>query len=342
MSGWGNQDAKAVYGTSVNVTNGSTLVVGTGTQFTANLVVGDVIGIHSDLYAKYRVTAIANNTYLTLSNAFVGTSNTTLPISYVTINQQPKYASINGGTNGQSSFDAMQSIYGVDVNEIKAGLANVTSIAVNYSGTKYKEVPSITVSGGGASSNASANVFINTSGGVANVSIYSTGAGYTSTPTVTIGSPFITFASAAVTTSANTITYTGHLFATGDAAVYNNGGGTSVVGLTSGSTYYVIKIGANAIALASSSANALANTQIALTGVGVGSAHTLTLGTTEAATAVASLGIGSSVESKGAHIGWVKKTVGTGGRAGRIQYETLVATATIVGDAVDDKTFPDA
>ena len=37
-----------------------------------------------------------------------------------------------------------------------------------------------------------------------------------------------------------------------------------------------------------------------------------------------------------AHAGWLKRTVGTGGRSGRVQYETLVAMSSISGDAGDD------
>jgi hypothetical protein len=42
-----------------------------------------------------------------------------------------------------------------------------------------------------------------------------------------------------------------------------------------------------------------------------------------------------------AHAGWVQRTIGTGNRAGRIQYETLVASGTITNDAADDTQFPD-
>lgn len=41
------------------------------------------------------------------------------------------------------------------------------------------------------------------------------------------------------------------------------------------------------------------------------------------------------------HAGWVKRTVGTGGRAGRVTYETLVAMGSISGDA-EDVVFVDA
>ena len=55
-----------------------------------------------------------------------------------------------------------------------------------------------------------------------------------------------------------------------------------------------------------------------------------------------------------AHAGWVLRTEGTGGRAGRVQYETLVAmgslgaqtaaygTAALVPDAADDNIFHDS
>lgn len=41
-----------------------------------------------------------------------------------------------------------------------------------------------------------------------------------------------------------------------------------------------------------------------------------------------------------AHAGWVLRTEGSGGRAGRVTYETLVASSTITGDA-SDVTLPD-
>lgn len=44
----------------------------------------------------------------------------------------------------------------------------------------------------------------------------------------------------------------------------------------------------------------------------------------------------SSEASAVAHAGWVLRTEGTGGRAGRVQYETLVAMSSITGDAADD------
>lgn len=40
------------------------------------------------------------------------------------------------------------------------------------------------------------------------------------------------------------------------------------------------------------------------------------------------------------HAGWIKRTVGSGGRAGRTTFETLVAAGSITGDA-EDTVLPD-
>jgi hypothetical protein len=42
-----------------------------------------------------------------------------------------------------------------------------------------------------------------------------------------------------------------------------------------------------------------------------------------------------------AHAGWVLRTEGSGGRAGRVFYETLVAGSSIQGDADDDSKLPE-
>lgn len=42
------------------------------------------------------------------------------------------------------------------------------------------------------------------------------------------------------------------------------------------------------------------------------------------------------------HAGWVLRTVGSGGRAGRVQEETLVAMGSITSDGNDDTPYPDA
>jgi hypothetical protein len=81
-----------------------------------------------------------------------------------------------------------------------------------------------------------------------------------------------------VDSATHVITYASHGFNTGDKVTYTNGGGTNVVGLTSGNTYYVIKTGSGTLKLALTAALATAGTAIAITD-GIGSNHKLTYGT---------------------------------------------------------------
>jgi hypothetical protein len=62
--------------------------------------------------------------------------------------------------------------------------------------------------------------------------------------------------------------------------------------------------------------------------------------TADQATAIADLGSGAG-GTQVTQPGWVLRTVGTGGRAGRVQYETLVALANPIGDGSDDLVLPD-
>ena len=106
-----------------------------------------------------------------------------------------------------------------------------------------------------------------------------------------------------VDSSAHTITYISHGFITGDKVTYTNGGGSSVVNLTSGNTYYVIKIGANTLQLALTYANAMAGTPVPiLITDGVGSSHKLTYGTMLARTTFPVI---SKSSSQAISISWV-------------------------------------
>lgn len=121
-------------------------------------------------------------------------------------------------------------------------------------------------------------------------------------------------------------------FQNGDYVTYTVGSGnTAIAELTSGSKYYVVD--ANTVGVKLSATNG-GNAIVLTKGVSE-TGHSLT---GETATAVAVL---SYTGHKAAHAGWVLRTVGTGGRAGRVQYETLVAMGSISGDS-DDTIFKDS
>jgi len=187
---------------------------------------------------------------------------------------------------------------------ISPGIDSVYSVLLSSLGTKYVEIPDVTIDAPGTGSTATA-VAVISGGKVITVSMTSAGNGYTAAPLVTIDAPYWTFNGAtSVNDVAETITYTGHRLVTGDEVVYNNGGGTSIGGLTSTYTYYVIKVNNDTIQLATSLVNANAGTNINLTD-GVGSNHTLTL-TSGAATATAVLGTGGEI------VGYSIDDAGTG------------------------------
>ena len=71
------------------------------------------------------------------------------------------------------------------------------------------------------------------------------------------------------------ITITAHGLSTGDEVVYSAGGGTKVVGLQDGATYFVSKIDADKLELASTYKQAIDRTILQLAD-GVGASHTLT------------------------------------------------------------------
>lgn len=177
------------------------------------------------------------------------------------------------------------------------------------------------------------------SGGlVTAVAVTDSGSAYTSAPTVVVDKPRRTIPTSGITTATDTIAYTTHGLNAADVLVYNNGGGSSATGLTSGTTYYVISSGLTANAFKVSATDG--GSAVDITGTGNNAQYFEIQASANQATATSSLGDSST--SGTAHAGWVLRTVGTGGRAGRVNYETLVAMGTIAGDQADDTEFKDS
>jgi len=168
----------------------------------------------------------------------------------------------------------------------------------------------------------------------------------------------MTIATTDVNITTNTITSTAHGLVNGAQLNYNNAAGTSITGLTSGSDYFVINKTVNTFQLALTSggdaidisgtgnnSQTFASTgNYDLTGTGNNAQYFEIQAAADQATAVASLGAGTdgSTGTTLTHAGWVRRTVGTGGRAGRVQQEVLVAMGSITGDQADDIQYPDA
>lgn len=167
----------------------------------------------------------------------------------------------------------------------------------------------------------------------------------------------MTVVAAAVNTTTNVINANSHGLVDGAELNYSSQGDTAIAGLTSGNDYFVTVVDADHFTLSATvdgdvidltgqgnDGQTFASTgMINLTGTGNNAQY---FDKTDKVTATATAAKGSGdTGTQITHSGWVKRTVGTGGRAGRIQYETLVAMGTPAatsGDASDDLVLPDA
>lgn len=120
----------------------------------------------------------------------------------------------------------------------------------------------------------------------------------------------------------------------GDQVTYTVAAGNTVIsGLTNATAYFVKDANSTGVYLTTTVNGA---DRITLVPGVTESGHSLT-GQTATATAV----VGGASNKGVPHTGWVLRTVGSGGRAGRVQYEVLAAIG-IQSDGSDDTVLPDA
>jgi hypothetical protein len=235
--------------------------------------------------------------------------------------------------------DETVGMFAVDTAEAAVGSGNVAQITVTFGGSGYTGNTTVSFSGGGGSS-ASANAFANLSTGkITSVNITAAGSGYSTNPNVAISAPSLIIFNGNTAVSANTIALTSanSKFAVGDRLTYAGNATSTPVGLTDSTRYYVTFANSTVIALSTTAGGA--NLAISpASGTSTTANGATLLG--ETATAVSVVG---GAKNRGVpHAGWVLRTVGSGGRAGRVQYETLVAMGSITGDGSDDTILPDA
>jgi len=336
MALWGNNDSKTASGTVSIADTG--VVTGSSTAFTTQAKIGNTIKTSAGV--EYQIVTITSDTVAKVimgTNNGNGTVTTASGLSY-TLSEKPASVAHESADSGVGVHGNSSKVFGVDTTEQSAGGDNVTNVAVAGGGARYLEVPAVTFSGG-AGSSAAATASI-AGGAVSAITVTNVGSAYTSAPTVAIAKPRRTIPTSGITTATDTIAYTTHGLSAGDVLVYNNGGGTSATGLTSGTTYYVIASGLTADAFKVSATDG--GSTVDITGTGNNAQFFEIFAVVNRATATASLGSSGTSSTKVTHAGWVRRTVGTGGRAGRVQYETLVAAGSIAGDQADDIQFPDA
>jgi hypothetical protein len=226
-------------------------------------------------------------------------------------------------------------MYGVDQTEIGIGAKALSAAALNGPGTGGNYIPGeiMTINNTGATYSASSTVAVVTTEvrtaavvvggtGYANGDTVrlNTGAGNQGIFTVTTGAADTIVASVALT---NRGAFTTNPTLTAGATTKLTGSGT---GLTLTVTTRIKTLG-----IAEPGDYSVAPTS--LTGVALSGSATGTGATADLTYATQSKGI--------THTGWVVRTVGSGGRAGRVQNEVLVAGG-IITDGSDDTVYPDA
>lgn len=235
--------------------------------------------------------------------------------------------------------------FGLDVNELQVqSNAGIAAYQITFAGSGYSSNAAVTVANSTGGSNTSAANSTVTTGRVTAITANQAIAGYTpgTNPAVTVAAPTAINVTANSTGFSNTndtilLSTANSKLLVGDKVYYtvptNN---TAIAPLTGNSYYYIVAANTTSVKLsATKGGDAIDLTDARVTA----SAETHTL-TGETATATA---ITSGVQSGAAHTGWILRTVGTGGRAGRVQNETLVAFGgNFSDDASDDTVLPDA
>ena len=244
MALWGNKDSKTASGT-VSIAN-TGVVTGSGTSFTTQAKVGNTLTAGG---VDYQIISISSNTSAKVimgTNNGNGTVTTASGASYA-LSEKPAFVAHESANSSGGTGDSTK-VFGVDGTEAEYG-GEVIDISVSNGGAYYAEAPAVTVAAPTSGTTATATATIS-GGKVTAITITGRGDGYTTTPAVTIQVPVLTVPAASVTLATDVIGYTAHGLSTGDAVVYNNGGGTAATGLTSGTTYYIIKVNANSFKVA--------------------------------------------------------------------------------------------
>ena len=296
-------------------------------------------------YVQAPTITIPVPTVRTIATAKVTTASDSIEITghNMRTGTEVKYQDGGGTALAGLADNTSYFVIRVDENNIKLG----SSLSNAQAGTE------ITLTGTGNNAQTlegiQATATATLAGGkVTGITVTNVGSDYQTLPSITVAAPggtgSLDLTDGAVNIVADDeIVIPSALYAvltTGDAMTYAQGGSGNHADLTDGTVFFAIKSGtANKMSLATTYANAIAGTKVTLNAVAAGgTAHSFT-GATASVTAIRGLGVDGDNDSRDvAHIGWVKKTVGTGGRAGRVHYETLVAASSITGDAEDIAT----
>jgi hypothetical protein len=272
---------------------------------------------------------VASNSVLWGVTGFNGAPNTT-----------NRSAFFNNSTEDAFVTDLVVGQYGADTTEVGVSNGRIDIITITGAGSGYTANASTSFAGGGGTSAAATATAV--AGKITSFNISNRGSSYETNPSITIAAPTANSFNANSAVDGGTGAGANNIirlasaasFVAGDPVTYTvAAGNTAVSGLVSGTKYYIQFANATVVALATTPAGS----RIALTEGFTQTGHTLQ-GDTATATPIVGGGANKGIP----HAGWVVRKVGTGGRAGRVQYETLVAMGSLNEDAADDTVLPDS
>jgi len=253
-------------------------------------------------------------------------------------------------------------VFGIDATEMALATGTSNGIyRVTSAGSGYAANAAVTLSFANGYSNVSA---ANSTVAVGRVTALTSNQQITNIvgadPTVTIAAPSainITanstgFANGTVAGASNStfiFATANSKFLAGDRLYYGVPASNTPIAPLTGNTYYYIAFANTTTVKLATTATGSNITITDTRTTGAGETHTFT-----GDTATGLLMISGSKVNGAAHAGWVLRTEGTGGRAGRVQMETLVAmgslgaqtaaygTPALVADAADDNVLHDS
>lgn len=249
------------------------------------------------------------------------------------------------GNNTPSAFVSGQTVgvFAVDSTEEQVTTGKIVDFTITFAGSGYSANAAVTVSGGGGSG-ATANAFVNVTSNAGRVTLVNAnqvGSGFKTNPDIAIAAPTAVNITANSTGFSNTndtlvVSSANSRFQAGDKVYYAVPAANTPIAPLTGNTYYYISF-ANTTTVKLAATQGGANIDITDARVtATGEVHTIR---GETATAEAVI---SGTQVVGMSAGWNLRRVGTGGRAGRVQTECLVAMRNIATDASDDSIIHDS
>jgi len=246
------------------------------------------------------------------------------------------YNMFGNTTIGAFQANVAKGVFAVNAQMMQSTGGNLAIGIVTSGGSGYQANAAVTLTVTSGGTGGVVNAFANTTAGSSNagritaLNIQTKGSAYVKAPTVAIAAPAAIsfyanstgFANGTVAGAANSsliITNANSYWQVGDRFYYGVPTANTPIAPLTGNTYYYVSF-ANTTVIKLAATSGGANITITDTRT-TGAAETHTI-TGDTATGYVDT---NSVVPQVTHAGWVLRTEGTGGRAGRIYYETLVA-----------------